>query len=104
MDCKIPFTYIAETQRSRMIISKTRSIAICYHTNAKTYLCVVVRVVQLEYLGRYMHQSAADTGIVLYRKLYENSCITIIYSRYIINLIKTFHWYCHSPFRALFEE
>jgi hypothetical protein len=33
MDCKIPFIYIAETQRSRMIMSKTGSIAICYHTN-----------------------------------------------------------------------
>jgi hypothetical protein len=28
MDCKIPFIYIAETQRSRMIMSKTRSIGI----------------------------------------------------------------------------
>ena len=28
MDCKIPFIYIAETQRSRMIMSKTRSVAI----------------------------------------------------------------------------
>ena len=28
MDCKIPFIYIAETQRSRMIMSKPRSVAI----------------------------------------------------------------------------
>ena len=45
MDCKIPFIYIAETQRPRTIMSKTRSIAICYHTNAKTPPCVSVREV-----------------------------------------------------------
>ena len=45
MDRKIPFIYIAETQRPRTIMSKTRSIAICYHTNAKTPPCVSVREV-----------------------------------------------------------
>ena len=45
MDCKIPFIYIAETQRPRTIMSKTLSIAICYHTNAKTPPCVSVREV-----------------------------------------------------------
>ena len=47
-----------------------------------------------------MHQIAPDTGIVLHSKLFHILCITIIYSRYIINLIKTFH--CHCPFRALY--
>jgi hypothetical protein len=74
MDCKIPFIYIAETQRSRMIMSKTRSIAICHQTNTET---------PLEYLGRYMHQIAPDTGIVLHSKLFHILCITVIYSRYI---------------------
>ena len=51
MDYKIPFIYMAETQRSRKIMSMY--IAICYHTNAKTPPCVSVRAVQLEYPGRY---------------------------------------------------
>jgi hypothetical protein len=64
--------------------------------------CVSVRAIQLQYLGRYTHQTLH--GIVLYSKLFHISCITVIYSRYIINLIKTFHWHFHCPFRALFEE
>jgi hypothetical protein len=47
---------------------------------------------------------APDIRIVLYSKLFHISCITVIYSRYIINLIKTFHWHWHCPLRALFEE
>jgi hypothetical protein len=64
MDYKIPFIYMAETQRSRKIMS--RCIAICYHTNAKTPPCVSVRAVQLEYPGRYMHQTLVLYFIVNY--------------------------------------
>ena len=94
MDFKISFIYIAETQRSRKIMSKY-SYLLSHERQDSS-----VRAVQLEYLGRYKHH--ADTGIVLYSKLFHISCITVIYSRHIINLIKAFHWHC--PLRALFEE
>jgi hypothetical protein len=50
MDCKIPFIYIAETQRSRMIMSKYSYLL--SHERQDSSVCAV----QLEYLGRYMHQ------------------------------------------------
>jgi hypothetical protein len=78
MDCKIPLIYIAsESQRSRMSMSKTRRIAICYHTNAKTPPCVSVRAVRLEYLGRYTHQTLVLYFIVNYFILLT-SCITVL--------------------------
>ena len=45
---------------------------------------------------------APDTGIVLYIKLFHISCITVIYSRYIINLIMIFHWHFHCPHSGLY--
>jgi hypothetical protein len=50
MDCKIPFIYIAETQRSRKIMSKYSYLLSHEHQDSS------VRAVQLKYLGRYMHQ------------------------------------------------
>jgi hypothetical protein len=52
MDCEIAFIYIAETQPSRMIMSSPPSVS--------------VRAVQLEYLGRYMHQTLLLYFIVNY--------------------------------------
>jgi hypothetical protein len=64
MDYKIPFIlYIAELNDQERLY---RSIAICYHTNAKTPPCVSVRAVQLEYPGRYMHQTLVVYFIVNY--------------------------------------
>jgi hypothetical protein len=67
MDCKIlSFTLLKLNDQKWLCLS----IVICNHTNAKTH--------------------APDTGIVLYSKLFHISCITVIYSRYIINLISPF--------------
>ena len=60
MDCKIPFIYIAETQRSRKIVSKYSYLL--SHEHQDSYVCVV----QLEYLGRYMHQILVLYFIVNY--------------------------------------
>ena len=67
MDCEIPFIYIAETQRPRTIMSKTRSIAIFITRTPRllrAFPCV--RYIQLEYLGRYMHQTLVLYFIVNY--------------------------------------
>jgi hypothetical protein len=60
MDCKIPFIYIAETQRSRKIVSKYSYLL--SHEHQDSYVCAV----QLEYLGRYMHQILVLYFIVNY--------------------------------------
>jgi hypothetical protein len=57
MDFKIPFIYIAETQRSRTIMSKY-SYLLQYHTNARTPPCGTTWIFRTIY--------APDTGIVLY--------------------------------------
>jgi hypothetical protein len=60
MDYKIPFIYIAETQRSRKIMSKYSYLLSHEHQDSS------VRAVQLEYLGRYMHQTLVLYFIVNY--------------------------------------
>jgi hypothetical protein len=51
MDYKILFIYIAETQRSRKFMSKYSYLLSHEHQDSS------VQAVQLEYLGRYMHQT-----------------------------------------------
>jgi hypothetical protein len=50
MDCKIPFIYIAETERSRKIMSKHEKYS---YLLSNEHQDSSVRAVQLEYLGRY---------------------------------------------------
>ena len=66
MDCKIPFIYIAETQQSRKIMSKYSYLLSTEHQDSS------VRAVQLEYIGRYMHQILVLYFIVNYFMYYSN--------------------------------
>jgi hypothetical protein len=66
MDYKIPFIYIAETQRSRKIMSKYSYLLSHERQEPKTPPCVSVRAGQLEYPGRYMHQTLVLYFIVNY--------------------------------------
>jgi hypothetical protein len=62
MNCKIPCIYIAETHRSSMIRSTYSNLL--SHERQDSSVRFRVHVVQLEYLGRYMHQT-----LVLYFKV-----------------------------------
>jgi hypothetical protein len=63
MDCKIPFIYIAETQRSLSYVEVQLSVTLTVsHEGQDFSVCAV----QLEYLGRYMHKTLVLYFIVNY--------------------------------------
>jgi hypothetical protein len=65
MDCKMSWIYIAETQRSRMIMSKYSYLLSHERQDSSVRFRAWLRAVQLEYLGLNMHQTLVLDFIIV---------------------------------------